>query len=92
MPKVYRRLANWSIAKKHTSQQLPSFKEFISTGSGNEFHLRDDYLSQGAVAAVVHHLGDDVIGGKLALEPEDIVFREQPSNLVDSNGTPVTNW
>jgi endonuclease YncB( thermonuclease family) len=93
LPKLFRRQANYAIARKYTDQVLPeTFSQFVSTGAGNQMHRTDDFVLQGAAAARIEYLGQNIRSNRLTLEPEQIVFRERPSLLIDSEGNPVTRW
>ena len=90
MPKLFRRLANWGVATKFTTyKKLGTFREFL-IAKNDTFHTRDDFLAQGATAAKVENLGHHIVGGKLTLRPDDIVFREEGSTLIDSKGKTIT--
>jgi endonuclease YncB( thermonuclease family) len=93
LPKLFRRQANYGIARKYTDQVLPeTFAQFVSTGAGNQMHRTDDYVLQGAAAARIEYLGQNIKANRLALEPEQIVLREQSSLLIDPEGKPITQW
>jgi endonuclease YncB( thermonuclease family) len=93
LPKLFRRLANYAIATKYTDQVLPeTFAQFVSTGAGNQMHRTVDFVLQGASAARIEYIGQHIKANRLALEPEQIVFREQSSLLVDPEGQPITKW
>jgi hypothetical protein len=40
----------------------------------------------------VRFLGDFLQGNKFTLQPEDVVFRESPSKLIDADGDEITKW
>jgi hypothetical protein len=89
---VRNRLSLSSIATKHTSyKKLGTFREFL-IAKNDGLHTRDDFLARSATAAKVENLGDYIVGGKLTLRPEDIVFREEGSTLVDAKGKKISDW
>ena len=57
----------------------------------DQFHLTAEWLEDHNTART-YGWGDFVAGSTFAKEPQEIVFVEDPSTLVDSHGAPVTAW
>jgi endonuclease YncB( thermonuclease family) len=88
MPKLYRRLAAWAVNKR-AKMVTASFPKYLASKAGDVCFLTDDFLAQGP-AADVRHLVDfvDTDGAVLAW-PEQLVFKEAPSDLeVPGGGQP----
>jgi endonuclease YncB( thermonuclease family) len=92
-PKLFRRQAAWEaalLAKLPVAKTLP---EFLGSGTGNEYVTLDDFRLQGLEAAPTHFLGDLIRPtGRLRLRPEQIIFKEKPSTLVDQEGRLIVGW
>ena len=91
MPKLFRRLVDWTVLNK-AGVSADSFHTFLGKKKDDCF-LTKDFLLQGATAAPIHFLDEFVQpNGKITIKPQDLVFREKPSTLVDANGKIITSF
>lgn len=89
--KIFRRQAVWFALKK-AGAAPDSFLEFLSE-SGETFRLASEFLAPGGNALMPHPIREMfTANGNFAYQPEEIVYFESESTLVDSNGLPVTDW
>jgi endonuclease YncB( thermonuclease family) len=92
MPKVYRRLVAYRTNKK-AKIVSGSFESYLAAKDPPETYMRaDDFLSNGPTAAP-HRLFSELFkAGKFGAKPQDLVFSEAPSLLVDANWKKITKW
>jgi len=90
LPKLYRRKTSWAANKKHGLAKV-SFDRWLADHP-DSVHLLADYREQGSAAAPIHHLHDFVKASRFTRDPFELVYREDPSKLVDANGKTVTKW
>jgi hypothetical protein len=65
----------------------------LGSGTGNEYVTLEDFRLQGLEAAPTRFLGDLIRStSRLRLKPEQIIFKEKPSTLVDPDGELITDW
>lgn len=89
VPKLFRRLAAFVVNRK-AKMVSGTFEGYLrSKRSSDSVHLLDEFLSQGAAAAPVHFLDEFVQNGFVTVWPEQLVFREKPSNVVGPGGAAV---
>lgn len=87
VPKLFRRLAEHAVNKK-AKMLTGSFHEFLE-GKKDACFATDDFLDQG-VAAEQRQLHEFVArSGSILYWPEDLVFKDAPSNLVIPGGGAV---
>ena len=92
LPKLFRRQAAWWARKKAgiVSGTFPAY--LISPASKkDQFHLTTEWLDDHNTARA-YGWGDFLTGSTFAKEPQEVVFVEDPSTLLDSHGAPVTAW
>lgn len=89
MPKLFRRQVNYEMQKKVDlfDGTLPEFM----TKSKDPFYKIDDFVNEG-FEAKLYYLDEFFDGKKFQLGPEEIVFREKYSNVVDEEGKDIENW
>ncbi len=95
MPKLFRRLVAWTVAKKAKVPGTPSsfLKSLEANAVADAFFLTDDFLEQGAHAAVATSFPEHFsAAGKFQLKPDEMVFREAPSTLLNAAGEKVVEW
>jgi len=95
LPKLFRRLVAWTVAKKAKVPGTASsfLKNLQASAVADAFFLTDDFLNQGAHAAVATSFPEHFSGaGKFQLKPDEMVFREAPSTLLNAAGEKVTEW
>ncbi|MCW2751213.1 MAG: hypothetical protein JWR83_2323 [Aeromicrobium sp.] len=93
LPKIFRRFSQWQIARDANLAVPATFRQFVSSGTGNAIHTLDDFRSQGLAAAPVHYIGDYLNdNNELTLAPEEIIFREKAATLHHANGTAFKNF
>lgn len=90
LPKLYRRKTSWAANKKHGLTK-ERFDRWLATHA-DSVHLLDEYLDQGAAAAPLHQLHDFVKASRFTRDPFSLVYREDPSRLIDGNGKSITKW
>ena len=90
LPKLYRRKTSWAANKKHRLTK-ERFDRWLATHP-DAVHLLDDYLEQGAAAAPIHQLHDFVKASRFTRDPFSLVYREDPSKLIDADGKTITKW
>lgn len=93
LPKLFRRQTSW-WARKEAKVYAKSFLEYLKSKERSDvFFLTDDVLRQGASSAPVQFWSDHFQGvGTFKLGPQQIVFQESASTLLDANGKPVTRF
>jgi endonuclease YncB( thermonuclease family) len=90
MPKVYRRQVAYRM-ERGARVFRGSFTAFLKSRPDDCYGTKD-FLDQGHAAATIMKLHDFMDGDRIALKPEDVVFREKPSRLVDTNGRTITRF
>jgi hypothetical protein len=91
LPKLFRRLVRYAMFKK-AKIESGSFQKYLMK-TPDYCNLLNDFLSQGSNAAQIRSLDEFFDSkGKFTLEPQELVFREKPSTLVDANGKKITTW
>jgi len=89
VPKLFRRLSTFVVNRK-AKMARGSFEAFLrSKRAGDAVHWTWEFLEQGAEAAPLHFLDEFVEAGEFTVWPEEIVFREKPSTLVDNRNRPI---
>lgn len=92
MPKVYRRSVAYHTNKK-AKLITGRFESYLAAKDPPETYMRtDDFLSDGITAAPHRPFSELFKNGKFAAKPQDLVFSESPSQLVDANGKKITAW
>jgi len=92
LPKLFRREAAW-WARKKTGISSGTFPAYLSSPDlkKDQFHLTDEWLDDHNTARM-YGWSDFLTGSTFGKEPQEIVFVEDPSTLLDSHGAPVTAW
>jgi len=92
LPKLFRRQAAWWARKKAgiTSGTFPAYLGSPDLKK-DQFHLTDEWLDDHNTART-YGWGDFLTGSTFTKEPQEVVFVEDPSTLLDSHGAPVTHW
>jgi endonuclease YncB( thermonuclease family) len=90
MPKLFRRQCTWAVRSKATVITM-GFINFIKSGK-DQFFLRTEFLEQGESASPLHRLEDFIKNNTIDKGPEDLIFREDPSKLVDPSGQIISDW
>jgi len=92
MPKVYRRQVAYRTNKK-AKIIAGSFEACLAAMDPPETYMRlDDFLTNGATAAPHRLFSELVKQGKFDANPQELVFPEAPSLLVDATGNRITKW
>jgi len=89
MPKLFRRQTGYEMQRKVKLFE-GTFTDFLAK-SKDPFFKTADFLQEGNQAKR-SYLDDHMKNKKFLLGPEDMVFEEKYSNVIDANGNPVTNW
>jgi endonuclease YncB( thermonuclease family) len=89
MPKLFRRQTGYELQKK-IKMFAGTFAQFL-TKSKDPFYKLDDFLNEG-FEAKLHYLDECFKNKKFLLSPEDMIFREKYSNVVDEKGNDVETW
>jgi endonuclease YncB( thermonuclease family) len=90
MPKLFRRQCTWAVRSKATVITM-DFVNFIKSGK-DQFFLRTEFLEQGESASELHKFEDFIKNNTFGKDPEDLIFREDPSKLVDPSGQIISDW
>jgi endonuclease YncB( thermonuclease family) len=90
MPKVFRRVATYSVAE--AAQVIDETFPVYLKAKPDRCHKTPDFLKNGKAAA--QHRLDEFINpnSRLTFWPQDLVFEEDTSRLVDAQGDPVTKF
>jgi endonuclease YncB( thermonuclease family) len=93
MPKIYRRQTSWMVSKKAgIIDSKVNFKSFLEK-KPDQLVLLDDFKLNGIHSAIVYSLHDFVTTkNTITKQPEELVFKEKPSLLVDSKGKKIDKW
>lgn len=89
MPKLFRRQTGYELQKKLKLFE-GTFAQYL-TKSKDPFYLLDEFLDEG-FEAKLHYLDENFKNKKFLLSPEDMIFREKFSNVVDEKGKNVELW
>jgi endonuclease YncB( thermonuclease family) len=89
MPKLFRRQVAYAMQKK-VSLFSGTISEFLAK-SKDPFYKIDDFIAEG-YDAKLYYLDEFFNGKKFQLSPEELVFREKYSNVVDERGRQITKW
>ena len=89
IPKLFRRQVNYQMQKK-VDLFDGTLSEFM-TKSKDPFYKIDDFVNEG-FEAKLYYLDEFFNGKKFLLGPEEIVFREKYSNVVDDQGKEIEKW
>lgn len=90
MPKVFRRQVAYEM-EKAAGIFSGSFKTFLARSPDGCFLLKD-FLAQSVHSAPYHTLHEFLDGTKLTKQPQELVFREKYSTLVDSAGRVIEQF
>jgi endonuclease YncB( thermonuclease family) len=92
MPKVFRRLAAYRTNKK-AKIVSGSFESYLAAKEPPETYMRvAEFLEQGPTATPHRPFSELFKNGKFNAKPQDLVFPEAPSVLVDANWKKITKW
>ena len=89
MPKLFRRQVSYEMQKK-VGLFTGKISEFLAK-SKDPFYKIDEFILE-EFEAKLYYLDEFFSGKKFQLSPEDLVFREKYSNVVDENGVAILNW
>jgi endonuclease YncB( thermonuclease family) len=93
IPKLFRRQVAWQVQKK--AGIIPASTNFHGylKKTPDQLILLTDFLKDGVHSGKVVALHDFVTAeNQITKKPEDFVFKEKPSDLVNSKGKKITNW
>jgi endonuclease YncB( thermonuclease family) len=92
LPKLFRRQAAWWARKKAgiVSGTFPAYLRSADLKK-DQFHLTNEWLDDHNTARA-YGWDDFLTGSTFMKEPQEIVFIEDSSTLLDSHGAPVTSW
>jgi endonuclease YncB( thermonuclease family) len=90
MPKVFRRQLSYRIQKK-AGVVGGSFTDYLKAHPDDCFKL-DEFLEHDEHSAPLRHLHDFMKGNKFTPKPQEIVFREAESSLVNKNGKKIVKF
>jgi len=92
MPKMFRRLVAFRTNKK-SGIISGTFERYLRAKNPPEAcFLTADFLQHGITAATPHFIYEFVKSSNITARPEDLIFQEAPSTLVDGDGKKITNW
>jgi len=88
IPKIFRRQVLW-----HVSEPNLMFREFLATQKEDGWVRMSDFLKDPHIQPAVHDFSTLVdAAGMFLAAPEDLVFFEKPSTLVDAHDHKITSW
>jgi endonuclease YncB( thermonuclease family) len=90
MPKLYRRQVAWKMEKGARIFQ-GNFRTFLERSPDECFAL-DDFLKAGPHSAVTTYLHAFLSGTTFKAKPQDIVFKEKFSDVVDAKGKRIEEF
>ena len=92
LPKLFRRQTAWWGRKKAriTSGTFPAYLRSPDLKK-DQFHVTGEWLDDHNTARA-YGWGDFLTGSTFTEEPQEIVFVEDSSTLLDSHGAPITHW
>ena len=61
-------------------------------GGNDKFFLRKEFLEKGEKASKSHKFTDYIKNMTFGKGPEDLIFKENPTDLVDADGQAVIKW
>ncbi|MBS1575677.1 MAG: thermonuclease family protein [Bacteroidetes bacterium] len=93
MPKIFRRQVSWLVSKKAgVISNSTGFKTYLKK-KPDQLVLLNDFLQNGVNSAQVFALDEFITAdNKILKNPEEMVFKEKPSILVDPGGNKITKW
>lgn len=91
-PKLFRRFCTWTIYRK-IEIVSSTFQRYLKD-KREACYLTEEFLEHGIASATPHFLDEFVKSkGKIEVQPEQLVFNEAQSKLVNSTtGRPITEW
>jgi endonuclease YncB( thermonuclease family) len=90
-PKLFRRVATWSVLKQAKIIQ-DTFVDYLKA-SADECWTTSTFLALGATPRSRRFLHDFISSkGDFTSTPEGLVFAEEPSVLVDAKGREIVHW
>ena len=91
LSKLFRRQTTWWAYKK-AGVTTANFKGYLQA-KRDELMLTGDFLAHGVHSAATRFLDEFLkTDGTFTLRPEDMVFKEKSSTLVDTAGKKITAW
>jgi endonuclease YncB( thermonuclease family) len=90
LPKLFRRQVAYHMEKK-AKVFNGKFGEFLRARA-DECYLTDQFLSEGLHSAATHKFAEFLKGKRFLLGPEELVFREKFSSVVDAHGERVERF
>jgi endonuclease YncB( thermonuclease family) len=85
MPKLYRRQVAFRMQKLAVIID-GSFADYLAGQTSDRYLTLEDFLVHGPLSAEPHYLDELLDGKKLTADPEELVFTEAASRLVDKKG------
>lgn len=90
-PKLFRRQCTWWVYKR-SDITTKNFRRYLACKPDPLF-LTKDFLANGVHSSTQRFFHEFLdANGNFSLRPEDMVFKEKPSTLVDANGKRITSW
>lgn len=90
MPKLFRRQVAHRM-EMHAKLATGSFADFLQARP-DECHLTDEFLAQGPTVAPTYRLHEFMKGKRFTLQPQDVVFREKFSTVVNAAGDRIERF
>jgi endonuclease YncB( thermonuclease family) len=93
-PKLFRRQVTWNARKRAglTNKSFASYLREIGADRIDPFYSREDFIENGINSSTQQFWNNILTGSELTAEPENFVFIERPSNLVDANNHRISKW
>jgi endonuclease YncB( thermonuclease family) len=90
MPKIYRRQVTFRVSKS-AKVVSGNFVEFLKK-TNYQYAKLDEFLELSLPELTLHPLADLASGNTFDAEPQDVVFKEDKSDLLDKNGKKITKF
>lgn len=90
MPKLFRRQVAHRM-EMHAKVFSGTFADFLEARP-DECHLTEEFLAQGPTVAPTYRLHEFMKGKRFALFPQDVVFREKFSTVVNAAGNRIEKF
>lgn len=90
MPKLFRRQVAYEMEKK-AKVFAGTFTDFLRSRA-EQCALTNEFLREGVHAAPMYNLHDFMKGKRFTQQPQDVVFREKFSSVVDDKGKRIDRF
>ena len=95
MPKLFRRQCTWAVRSKAKIIEMNFLKyldEAATKSDSDKFFLRKEFLEKGEKGSKSHKFTDYIKNMTFGKNPEDLIFKEDGTELVGANDQPISKW